>query len=75
MNHAYEYGEMSLSLRQCIITCLPKGDKPRQFIKNWRPISLLSVIYKIGSSTIANHIKKFLGHVLSVDGISVTVLV
>ena len=38
MNHAYEYGEMSLSLRQCIITCLPKGDKPRQFIKNWHTI-------------------------------------
>ena len=65
MNHAYEYGEMSLSLCQCIITCLPKGDKPRQFIKNWRPISLLSVIYKIGSSTIANRIKKFLGNVIS----------
>ena len=56
---------MSLSLRQCIITCLPKGDKPRQFIKNWRPISLLSVIYKIGSSAIANRIKKFLLHVIS----------
>ena len=56
---------MSLSLRQCIITCLPKGDKPRQFIKTWRPISLLSVIYKIGSSAIANRIKKFLGHIIS----------
>ena len=65
MNHAYEYGEMSLSLRQCIITCLSKGEKPRQFIKNWRPISLLSVIYKIGSSAIANRIKKFLGDVIS----------
>ena len=65
MNHAYEYGEMSVSFCQCIITCLPKGDKPRQFIKNWCPISLLSVIYKIGSSAIANCIKKFLGCVIS----------
>ena len=65
MHHAYEYGEMSLSLSQCIITCLPKGDQPRQFINNWHPISLLSVIYKIGSSAIANHIKKFLGNVIS----------
>ena len=24
MNHVYEYGEMSLSFHQCIITCLPK---------------------------------------------------
>ena len=51
MNHAYEYGE--------------EVDKPRQFIKNWRPISLLSVIHKIGSRAIANHIKKFLGNVIS----------
>ena len=65
LNHAYECGEMSISLRQCIITCLPKGDKPRQFLKNFRPISLLSVIYKIGSSAIANRIKKILDYVIS----------
>ena len=64
-NHAYENGETSLSLRECIVTCLPKGDKPRQFLKNWRPMSLSSVIWKIGSSTIANCIKKFLGNVIS----------
>ena len=65
LNHAYENGEMSVSLRQGIITCLPKGDKPRQFLKNWRPISLLSVIYKIGSSAIANRIKKILDNIIS----------
>ena len=41
LNHPYISGQMSLTLRQCIISCLPKGDKPRQFLKNWRPISLL----------------------------------
>ena len=34
LNHAYESGEMSISLRQCIISCLPKGNKPRHFLKN-----------------------------------------
>ena len=46
--------QMSLTPRQCIISCLPKGDKPRQFLKNWRPISLLSVIYKIASAALAS---------------------
>ena len=49
----------------CVNGNTAKGDKPRQFIKNWHPISLLSVMYKIGSSAIANRIKKFLGHVIS----------
>ena len=65
LNHAYEIGEMSISLRQCIINCLPKGNKPRHFLKNWRPISLVSVIYKIGSSAIANRIKKYLDKIIS----------
>ena len=65
LNHAYITGEMSTSLRQCIITCLPEGNKPREFLKNWRPISLLSVIYKIGSTAIANRIKKILDKIIS----------
>ena len=49
LNCSFESGELSMSLRQCVITCLPKGDKTRQCLKNWRPISLLSVIYTIAS--------------------------
>ena len=45
----HNHGKMSISLRQCTITCLPKGNKLRHYLKNWRPISLLSVIYKNGS--------------------------
>ena len=56
---------MSISLRQTLITCLPKGDKPRDNLKNWRPISLLSVVYKLASSAIANRIKKVLDSIVS----------
>lgn len=58
---------MSISQREGVIVCLPKGDKPREFLKNWRPISLLNVTYKIGSSCIANRIKKELPNLISED--------
>ena len=38
---------MSISLRHMIISCIPKGGKSRTLMKNWRPISLLYVAYKI----------------------------
>ena len=57
LNHAYISGQMSLTLRQCIISCLPKGDKPQQFLKNRRVISLLSVIYKIASTALASRLR------------------
>ena len=65
LNCAYNTGQMSISLRQCIISCLPKGDKPRQFLKNWRPISLLSVVYKIASSALATRLRTVLHTIIS----------
>ena len=34
-------------------------------LKNWRPISLLSIIYKIASGAVANRIKKVLDKIIS----------
>ena len=34
-----------------------KGNKEKQLIKNWRPISLLNVSYKLASACIANRLK------------------
>ena len=65
LNQSFEKGTFSISLRQCIITCLPKKGKPREFMKNWRPLSMLSVLYKIASASIANRIKPFLDHLIS----------
>ena len=43
-----------------IITCIPKGNKARNKLKNWRPITLLNSLYKFYSGIWANRIKVFL---------------
>ena len=67
INEGYQKGTFSVTQRQGIITCLPKGDKPRQFLKNWRPITLLNVIYKIASGCIAQRLKSVLPKLISSD--------
>jgi hypothetical protein len=48
LNYGYSLGSLSVTQKQGIITCLPKGDTSRHFLNNWRPISLLNTVYKIG---------------------------
>ena len=67
INFGFEYGELSSTQKEGIITCIPKGDKPKQFLKNWRPISLLNVSYKIASACIANRLKTVLPNVINND--------
>ena len=67
LNAGFRKGELSCVQKQGVITCIPKGDKPRNYIKNWRPISLLNVVYKIGSSCIANRLKNVLPKLINED--------
>ena len=67
LNEGFSKGKMSITQREGIIVCIPKGDRPREFLKNWRPISLLNVVYKIGSSCIANRIKYVLPDLINED--------
>jgi exonuclease III/uncharacterized protein (UPF0305 family) len=67
LNTSFRKGHLSTTQREGVITCIPKGDKDRQYIKNWRPISLLNVVYKIGSSCIAKRIKKALPSLINED--------
>ena len=64
LNFGYETGKLSVTQLYGIITLLPKGDKPRQFLKNWRPISLLNVAYKLASSCIAERLKTCLHSII-----------
>ena len=60
LNEAFNRGELSVTQYQGVITCIPKEGKPKQFIKNWRPISLLNVSYKMLSACLARRIKTVL---------------
>ena len=50
-----------------LITCIPKGGKTRNDLKNWRPITLLNSIYQFYSGIIANRIKKNLPKLIHTD--------
>ena len=67
LNYGYRKELLSQSQRQGVITCLPKPNKSKLFLKNWRPISLLNVLYKIASAAIANRLKKVLDKIVHKD--------
>ena len=67
INNGFNNYELSSTQRQGIITCLPKGEKSKLYLKNWRPITLLNVVYKLASSCIAERIKKVLDILISQD--------
>jgi hypothetical protein len=66
-NEGFQTGKLSVSQRQGVIVCIPKDEKPKQFLKNWRPISLLNTAYKITSSAIAGRLKSVLPKLIHED--------
>ena len=66
INCGFEKGEMSITQKQGVITCIPKEGK-ENFLKNWRPITLLNIAYKIASSCIAQRWKSVLPKLIHED--------
>ena len=62
-----EQGILSGNQRVGVITLLPKGTKDKKTLKNWRPITLLSTLYKIISGVIANRFKTALPYVIGLS--------
>lgn len=66
LNYCYTTGCLSASQRSGVITLLhKKGD--RQEMKNWRPITLLCVDYKIAAKAMANRLLSVLDKVIHPD--------
>ena len=66
-NYSLQNGMMSVSQRNGVITLLPKKDKDLLLIKNYRPITLLTVDYKILAKCLAERIKLFIHSLIHSD--------
>jgi len=60
-----EGGSLSPSQRMGIITLLPKQGKDSKFLKNWRPITLLNIDYKIYTHVIKNRLRNVIPIIIS----------
>ena len=57
INYSYVNGKLSVTQRLGILTLIPKGDKDKYHLKNWRPLTSLNSLYKLLSGCIAERIK------------------
>ena len=67
INFAYEIQQLLDSQRLGLITLLCKNHDESQLLKNWRPISLLNVDYKIISKVITKKLSKVLHKIIHPD--------
>ena len=65
LNVAYEAGQLSTSQRRGFIIVCKKND--RLETKNWRPISLLNVDYKVATRAISGRLLAVIGSVVGPD--------
>ena len=63
--YAFENGQMSISQKRGVISLIPKKDKDKKYLKNWRPVSLLSNDYKIVTKALALRLEGVLPTIIS----------
>ena len=64
---SFDKGSLSSSQKRGILRLLPKKGHDPLFVKNWRPITLLNVDYKIISKSLASRLSLVLPHILHKD--------
>ena len=62
---AISRGSLSPSQRMGIIILIPKPDKDHSQLKNWRPITLLNIDYKLFTHIIKNRINKAIPQIIT----------
>ena len=64
-NYGFHKGELSISQRKSVIRLILKKEQNLLYLKNWRPISLLNVDYKIASKALALRLKKVISAIIN----------
>ena len=67
ITYTEDIGQLSYLQRQGSVTLIPKGQKDKKELENWRPITLLNTLYKIIATMLANKIKKVLPIIIGKD--------
>ena len=64
INNCYQKGQLTIMLKTAIMKLLRKGEKSKLEASNYRPISLLSVFYKLASGVITRRLESVIEKVL-----------
>ena len=64
-NECISRKEMTATMKQGLITLIPKPGKDHLSLENWRPISLLNIDYKILAQVYAKRLKLHLSEIIS----------
>lgn len=64
-NNIQEKGKLSRSMRLAVISLIYKNKGDKSSLRNWRPISLLNVDYKILARIMSNRLKRVLPSIIS----------
>ena len=67
LNNALTIVHLSHTQKQGMITLILKPNKAREDLKNWRPITLLNVEYKLILGVLAHRIKQLLPNIIGND--------
>ena len=67
LNHAFAKGYLADEQGRAVISLIPKPGKDTRYLKNWRPIALLSTDYKIAAKCIASRMKGVLNSIVSYE--------
>ena len=71
LNYAFEYGELSNSQKQAVITLVETKGKYKRQIKNWRLISLINVDAKLASKTLAERLENVLPEIIHFESLGI----
>ena len=62
--YAYEKGVLHITARRGYLTLIPKKDRNLLLLKNWRPLTMLSMEYKVLSKILDNRLKTVLDGII-----------